>query len=473
MAETIFAILLLLSLIATPVLAILLFRSSRKRKTSSQEAETEYELLRDRLAFLEKERLPLTEVERRAAELERKILAEKLEADQTLQKTLSEIDKTRATYKEKRSKLNDLLKELATYDERLSLAEHGVYEPHFDFSDSAEFQKTIRKVRTSQKKMVSNKSAVKLPGDWTVDGSLAKGRTMANRQSRLTLRAFNNECEAAIANARWNNVQAMERRIRKSADAIDRANASIGLAINKAYLNLRLEELFLTHEYREKQKEEKEERAELARAEREEKKLLAEAKAAEKEEQKYQKLLDKARQEALLDSDDEKMKSRIAELEAALEDAHSATERAKAMAERTKTGYVYIISNVGSFGDEIVKIGLTRRLNPDDRVKELGDASVPFGFDTHAIIYSEEAPALESALHREFESKRVNAANMRKEFFRVGLEEVENAVKHLAPEASFFSDREAQEYQETLAMRNQLLIQQEKAVEMQRFPDEI
>ena len=105
----------------------------------------------------------------------------------------------------------------------------------------------------------------------------------------------------------------------------------------------------------------------------------------------------------------------------------------------------------------ISRVGITRRLDPDDRVRELGDASVPFRFDTHAMIYSEEAPALESALHREFSDRRIKATNMRKEFFRVELEEVEEAVKRLAPDAEFFADREAQEWHETLARRNQLL----------------
>lgn len=276
---------------------------------------------------------------------------------------------------------------------------------------------------------------------------------MINRQIRLTMRAFNNECEAAIANTRWNNVNAMEKRILNAAKQIDRANESMNLRISEQYVSLKLDELHATHEYRERLKVEKEERAELARAEREEKKLLAEAEAAEYEEERYQKLLDKARSEAGIDE------GRIAELEAALAEAHAKSERARAMAEMTKSGYVYIISNIGSFGEDVVKIGLTRRLEPDDRVKELGDASVPFGFDTHAMIYSDEAPALESALHKEFADRRVNASNMRKEFFRVDLEEVEEAVKRLAPSASFFSDREAQEWHETLYRRKEALKQ--------------
>jgi vacuolar-type H+-ATPase subunit I/STV1 len=279
------------------------------------------------------------------------------------------------------------------------------------------------------------------------------------------MRAFNNECEAAIANARWNNVNAMEKRILNSAKQINSANASVQLSISEAYVALKLDELHLTHEYRERLKIEKDERADLARAEREEKKLLAEAEAAEREEQRYSKLLDKARKEAGADE------SRISELEAALAEAQKTGERARAMAEMTKSGYVYIISNIGSFGEDVIKIGLTRRLEPDDRVRELGDASVPFTFDTHAMIYSEEAPALESALHNEFSERRVNAANMRKEFFRVTLDEVEQAVKKLAPEANFFTDREAQDWHETLQRRKEALTDMQRPSD--EFPDEI
>lgn len=393
------------------------------------------------------------ETERRAAERKLQEIIQQTEAVQ------ADIEKVRATYSEKRALLTSLQEQIAVYDERLAFAELGVYEPHFDFGDSKTFKDAITAVRGRQKEYVSRKNATTCPTDWTVDGSKSKGQTMINRQSRLTLRAFNGECEAAIANTRWNNVVAMEKRIRNAAKQIDSANASMNLTINPRYLELKVEELRLTHEYREQLKIEKEERAEMVRAEREEKKLMAEAAAAEKREAEYQKLLDKARSEVGADE------GRIAELEAQLAEAHAASERARAMAEMTKSGYVYIISNIGSFGEDVVKIGLTRRLEPDDRVKELGDASVPFGFDTHAMIYSEEAPALENALHREFAARRINMSNMRKEFFRVSLEEVEEAVARLAPDANFFTDREAQEYQETLARRRETLeaqIQQEK-----------
>lgn len=371
----------------------------------------------------------------------------------------------REKYSEKRALLRKLEKQIAVYDEQLSFAELGIYEPHFDYGDSETYKKSIKKIRERQKAMVSSQRATICPTGWTIDGSRSKGRTMVNRQTRLTMRAFNNECEAAIANTRWNNVVAMEKRILNAAKQINSTNASMQLVISENYVELKLDELHLTHEYRERLKIEKDERAALARAEREEKKLLAEAEAAEREEQKYAALLDKARAEVGADE------GRIADLEAALARARAASSRARSMAEMTRSGYVYIISNIGSFGEDVVKIGLTRRLEPDDRVRELGDASVPFGFDTHAMIYSEDAPSLEAALHNEFSDRRVNASNLRKEFFRVTLDEVEEAVGTLAPNAGFFKDREAQEWHETLAMRKRVLVGKQAASE--EFPESI
>jgi len=239
----------------------------------------------------------------------------------------------RTTYKEKYHILKKLERQVAVYDETLSFAELGVYEPHFDYGDSELFKEKIKEIRQKQKDMVSEKIAALCPTDWTVDGSRSKGQTMINRQMRLTMRAFNNECEASIANTRWNNVVAMEKRILNAAKQINNANKSMNLIINEEYVSLKLDELHLTHEYRERRKIEKDERVELARVEREEKRLLAEAEAAEREEVRYQKLLDKARKEAGIDE------GRIRELEAALAEAHATSERARAMAERTKSGY--------------------------------------------------------------------------------------------------------------------------------------
>lgn len=442
-------IFLLIWLILTPVLLVLWLITARKLRqiaaASAADSVKNKEALAKQAAEHEATKAKYSGIISHEAEVAR--------LQNQAASLTSDIERLRASYAEKRSLLGQLEQQVSVYDERLAFAELGVYEPHFHFSDSEAYKARILRVRERQKEMISAKQAALCPTGWTVDGSKAKGETMINRQTRLTMRAFNNECEAAIANVRWNNVVAMEKRILLAAGSIDKENTSLSIKLNDKYVALKIEELRLTHEYREQLKREKEDRADLARAEREEKKLLAEAESAEREEAKYQALLEKARKEA--DSDGKRR--RIEELEAALAEAHATSERARAMAEMTRSGYVYIISNVGSFGEDVVKIGLTRRLDPDDRIRELGDASVPFGFDIHAMIYSDSAPALEAALHKEFADRRINMSNFRKEFFRVSLEEVEAAVARLAPDAGFFKDREAQEWHETLARRNAAL----------------
>ncbi|MBX3492167.1 MAG: DUF4041 domain-containing protein [Parvibaculum sp.] len=387
---------------------------------------------------------------------------------------VAKLNQMRSDYKDKRATYDRLLKEVAIFDEKLSFAEMGVYEPHFDFSDSETYKAAIATARDAQKEMVSSGGAVVCTTNWSVDGSAAKGKTMTARNIRLTLRAFNNECDAAIANTRWNNVNAMEKRILRAQEQIDKLNASNAVFITSDYLKLKLNELYLTHEYREKLKAERDERAEAARLAREEQRLLRDMEEAQEQEEHYERLLAKAKAEAAsiegerLDAFEEQIKI----LERDLAEAHAKVARAQAMAEKTRSGYVYIVSNIGSFGSDVVKIGLTRRLDPADRIRELGDASVPFLFDTHAVIYSDNAPGLERALHTEFERFRVNGQNYRKEFFRVALDDVEKAVKRLAPEAAFFPDIEAQEYLETLARRQAALI---PAVQAERvlLPDAI
>ncbi len=385
-----------------------------------------------------------------------------------------QLEKLKSSYIEKKAIYDRLQSEIAIFDERLSFAEMGVYEPHFEFTDSEDYKAAIQTVREQQKQMVAAKTAVQCPTKWHVDGSYSKGETMTNRNVRLTLRAFNNECEAAIANTRWNNVNAMEKRILRAQEQIDKMNASNTTYIASQYVALKLEELYLTHEHREKVKAERDERAEVARLAREEQKLLRDLERAEEEEAHYAKLLDKAKAEArlIVGPQLKAFEDQITTLEKDLAAAQAKAERAKAMAERTRSGYVYIISNIGSFGEGVVKIGLTRRLDPVDRVRELGDASVPFCFDTHAMIYSDDAPALEHALHSEFETTRINMQNNRKEFFRASIEEVEAAVRRLAPQAQFFNNIEAQEYRETLA-RRQSDLEREVALQSAEFPAEL
>ena len=362
-----------------------------------------------------------------------------------------EIISLRSDYKEKRILFEKLVKEAAVYDEEIQMAELGFYKPHFDFDTSERYKDEISQVKQEQKDLISSKLAIYCSTEWTVEGSKAKGRTMTNRAIKLTARAFNNECDAAISNTRWNNVDRMEQRIEKAYDAINKMNQSNAVIISHEYFHLKLKELRLAHEYAGKKQQEKEEQQEIKRQMREEARLEQDKEKALKEEEKYNKLLEKAQKDAedatgaRLDS----LKEKIAQLSQDLKEAHEKSERAKSMAEQTKRGHVYVISNMGSFGSDIYKIGMTRRLEPLDRVKELGDASVPFTFDVHAMIHSEDAPALESSLHKKFDQLRLNLVNTRKEFFRVSLSDIEKEVRKISPDAEFVETAEARDYRES------------------------
>ena len=262
----------------------------------------------------------------------------------------SEIEALRASYDEKKSVYDLLIRQVAIFDEKLSFAEMGVYEPHFDFTDSEEYKKLATEIRSRQKSMISQNTAVICTKKWTLDGSLAKGQTMINRNIRLTLRAFNNECDYVIANARWNNVNSMEKRIINAKVQINKMNDSHSICVIDEYLNLKIKELYLTHEYREKIKFEQDERAQMARLAREEQKFVRDMERAEEDEARYERLLSKAKAEANIIAGPqlEAFNDQIRMLEEDLAKAQAKVIRAQAMAERTRSGFVYIISNIGA-----------------------------------------------------------------------------------------------------------------------------
>jgi len=385
-----------------------------------------------------------------------------------------EIQILRNSYKEKRVIYDKLKGEIAIYENEFEMLECGFYKPHFDFDTSEIFKEEISNVKTLQRTMVREKTAVTCSKEWTVEGSRAKGKTMVNRSIRLTSRAFNNECDAAVSNVRWNNISQMETRIEKAFDTINKLNDSQEVYISSEYLDLKVKELQLTHEYKDKKQQEKEEKAERRMEMREEAKLEKELENSIKEEEKFEKLLNKAKLEAAKASGEKLMllSAKIESLSVDLQEAHSKSERAKSMAQQTKVGHIYIISNTGSFGSEVYKIGMTRRLDPLDRVKELGDASVPFTFDIHAMIYTENAPELERSLHNKFSEKRLNLVNTRKEFFKVSLDEIESEVMRFSPETEFVRTAEARQYRETQALLAQRE-EQMKAEENDALPLEI
>jgi hypothetical protein len=235
--------------------------------------------------------------------------------------------------------------------------------------------------------------------------------------------------------------------------------STVQCVVTNEYHNLKIEELYLSFEYEQKVYTEKEEQKKIRqRMQEEEREARAIEKAkdeAEREEKEYIKELNKAKKELEKGHAEEKsnLEEKIAELEKKLVNATDKKDRAISMAMQTKRGHVYIISNIGSFGENVYKIGMTRRLDPQDRVDELGDASVPFEFDVHGMIYSEDAPALENKLHDLFEVHTVNKVNYRKEFFNVSITDIQKVCTALGHDVELTKIAEARDYRQSIELQ--------------------
>ncbi|GAM55157.1 chromosome segregation ATPase [Vibrio ishigakensis] len=430
---------------------------SKKREALKSAMKNEYKVAMERLQKDSDRKT--NEIAKRTRDLEAKHQEQKEELDRKLSQLEFRFGKRKEEY-------DELYKAFAVYNEDVELAELGFYKAQYDYDDSESYKRAIDKVKEQQKSLVrlkNNKNgAFYCPTEWTVGDSRTEGRKMTERSIRLTSRAFNNECDAAIAKCTWKNVLRMEERIKRAFDSINKVNESNHISITKQYLELKLKELKLTHEYKEKKQREKEEQAEIREQMREEQKIEQEIKRiekeAEEEEKRYSEALEQAKNELLSVEGEKrnKLEDKIIQLREALQKAEEKHQRAESMAQQTRQGHVYVISNVGSFGENVYKIGMTRRLEPMDRVKELGDASVPFTFDVHAMIHTDDAPALEKKLHDVFDERRVNAINRRKEFFEVTLDEIKKAVQgNFKGEVEFTETALARDYYETKAMRDQ------------------
>ncbi|PMM82717.1 ATPase [Vibrio breoganii] len=275
--------------------------------------------------------------------------------------------------------------------------------------------------------------------------------------------AFNGKVDSALSKTKHDNFGKIQQEITDAFALVNHNGSPFRNArINQEYLEARLTELKWAVAAFELRKIEKEEQAEIKAQIREEERAIREMekarKEAEKEEKMLQKALDKARAELGQASEEQKaeFEAQLAELEGKLLEAEEKGQRAISMAQQTRRGHVYVISNIGSFGKEVFKIGMTRRLEPMDRVKELGDASVPFSFDVHAMIYSDDAPALEKELHRKFNEQSVNKINPRKEFFKTTIAEVKQAVEQQGLDQVHWTLKaEATEFRESLAIERE------------------
>lgn len=352
-------------------------------------------------------------------------------------------------------------KQIIDLDDEILVQDFGLYRPHYNFANALDYKDKLAEIRAKQKNLIKYKDAVTGNTGWQVNGSASKGTKMVNDTQKLLLRAFNTECDELISKVKYTNYDASLNRIYKSAEAISKLGTIMDISIKHAYLNLKVEELRLAFEYQQKKQEEKEAqkaaRAELREAARLQKEIEAQRKKIEKEQTHYQTAYDHLLKQLEQDPENAALLSKKSELENQLKDIEKAMKDIDYREANQRAGYVYVISNIGAFGPDIYKIGMTRRLDPQDRVDELGDASVPFNFDVHAMIFSDDAPALEAALHTAFADRKVNMVNTRREFFHVTLDEIKNVVrKNFDKTVEFIDVPDAEQYRISLKMQQKI-----------------
>ena len=322
----------------------------------------------------------------------------------------------------------------------------------YDSLTSEECKNTLSLLLQDEKELVKNNKAV------DVFSSFPKKQI--NNNVKQILRCFNAECENISLSVTVKNIDSLRNKITKSFDSLNHIFEADGFSLSKEMLEYKLKELTLMYNYEKKKAEEKEIQKAIKEQMLEEEKVRRELENKKKEIEKDQKHFSNEvskMMKYIQNTDSEVEKQLYADKLKELEEKIKSLEAEKAdviyREENAKAGFVYIISNIGSFGEDVYKIGMTRRLEPLDRIKELSSASVPFEFDVHAMIFSDDAPALETALHHHFDDKRVNKINPRKEFFRVSLDDIEAYVSdNYDSSVEFTTVPVAKEYRDTLAM---------------------
>lgn len=378
-------------------------------------------------------------------------------------KKLSEIslqvDNKKMSISELDREIEDKKKDIINLDNMAELQEYGIYEPTFDFLKIDEYKEKLANIREKQKLMIRNKTAVTGVTTWTVNNSVSQGKKMVSDMQKLLLRAFNGECDELVAKVKYNNLEATIKRIEASCEAISKLGKIMNIAISPVYKSLKIQEVRLAFEYAQAKQKEKEDMKAYREQMREEAKLQKEIeeerKKILKEQTHYANAIAKIRMQLSEHPDDEDLKTKLSELTEQYDETEKAMKDIDYREANKRAGYVYVISNIGSFGENVYKIGMTRRLDPQDRIDELSDASVPFNFDIHAMIFTDDAPKLETALHNAFENRKVNLVNHRREFFNVTLDEIKKVVKENYDKTVEFIDvPDAEQYRMSKNMKN-------------------
>ena len=381
-----------------------------------------------------------------------------------IEKKISDWENVKHEIEDANKKLHDLRAKIDLYSRIDDFREYGFFQPpDYLFETSERYAIEIGRVRDKQKEFIKNRAVIVGPANKALAPGLSFIGKLLDSQRMIVVRAFNIECDFLVSKVSPANFERTLRMIENIANTLEKQMADLRYGFNNDYILLKMEECKLQYQHSLLKKEEAEEQRAIREQIREEQKARKEYEReialAEKDEHVFLRMLDQAKRElsAVTGEELQKAELRIKHLEMQLAEAVSRAERAKSMAEQTRQGHVYIISNIGSFGENVYKIGLTRRLDPMERIRELGDASVPFSFDIHAMIAADDAPSLERALHIAFDDRRLNAVNMRKEFFHVPLEEIRTKTQEITGgQASFIMTLRADEYYQTQRLKSEL-----------------
>jgi hypothetical protein len=355
---------------------------------------------------------------------------------------------------------SELRAQILVFEETLLLESFALYKPKFKLNASHEYKTRLDNGRERQEAMIKNGAAATGNMFWEVNGSKAEGRKLVNDMLKLVIRSFNNEADYCVDNVKFNNIGLGEKRIRQSFDACNRLGRVMAVRLSDGYINLKLDELRLAHEFQVKKQEEKEEAKRVRDELREQQKLEQEIRAAREKIDKDRKHfatalrdLNVRLEKVATEEERALLLAEISEIEAGESNLDSAEKLIDYREQNAKAGYVYVISNIGAFGEGVFKIGMTRRLEPMERIDELGDASVPFWFDVHAMVFSDNAPALEAKLHERFAAGRLNKVNGRKEFFRADISEIESIIRaNYSAVVEVTHEAAAEQYRESLRM---------------------
>lgn len=356
------------------------------------------------------------------------------------------------------AEINALKAQVVNYQDEIIMQDYGLYRPTYVFANSDLYKNRLKTCRDRQKELVKSNQACNGNMNWTVNNSKSQGNKMVKDIQKLLLRAFNVECDDIVDNVKISNFDKSKERIVTVSEQISKLGAIMSISITPQYVNLKIEELCLALDFEQKKQEEKERIKEEREKQKEEARVQKEIEEARKKLQKeqthYQNALAKLNEQIAKSGETPELIIKRNELLTNISDTEKAIKDVDYREANKRAGYVYIISNIGAFGENIYKIGMTRRLEPMDRINELGDASVPFNFDVHALIFTDDAPKLEAALHNAFASRKMNKINPRREFFRVTLGEIKQVVRNNFDKTVEWKDvAEAEQYRQSLLIK--------------------